>query len=737
MRTTPAACALLVALFAFAAEAAEIRGRVVARDGTPVAGAAVIAGGLTVATDGEGRFVIPASPPLTLRIVAAGYPEHEIVVSVAEPLVQLEPLRAAEEITVTASRVTNRLGDTPSSVRVVDRDEIASSASPAIDDALRNVPGFTLFRRSGSRTANPTAQGVSLRGIGASGASRAVVLEDGIPLNDPFGGWVQWGRVPVAAIDRVEVLRGGGSDLYGSSALGGAVQFVRRTDDDDAVSVTGSLGSRDSSLLSAFATAGAGRVRISFAGEVFSTAGWIQVAPEERGAVDRPADVDRKSAVAGIATETAGGTRLFARLSWYDESRNNGTPLQTNATETLGLAAGADRPLLGGVATLRIHGLTQEYEQSFSGVAGDRGSERLTRLQSVPSDAAGFSAAWSGPAGSRNGLAAGVEGRWIEGASEEWIVTPAGSTRATAGGTQYVSSLFVEDVVQIAAGTSATASLRYDRWENVDASHTTAAGRFDFADRSDSMWSPRVALLHRIGTEWSVAGSAYRSFRAPTLNELYRGFRVGNVVTEANEDLGAEDLSGIEGGVRYARNGGRLEFRANLFRMKVSDAIANVTLSVTPALITRQRRNLGGSRSDGVELDFDLRVGESWTVSGGYMYVDATVTSFEAMRELEGKRVPHTPREHGTLRLHYAPSSLWSATATLRGSGRQFEDDRNEIVLDGFTTVDLFAERSITRRLRGFVAAENATGERIETGRTPVLTLGQPRAWRAGFSVAR
>src|SRR5207237_2102710 len=116
----------------------------------------------------------------------------------------------------------------PTSVVVLNRETIASSPAATIDDMLRQVPGFTLFRRSGSRSANPTSQGVSLRGIGASGASRALVLGDGIPLNDAFGGWVYWGRVPRAALDRVEVLRGGASDLYGSAAMGGVVQFVCR-----------------------------------------------------------------------------------------------------------------------------------------------------------------------------------------------------------------------------------------------------------------------------------------------------------------------------------------------------------------------------------------------------------------------------------------------------------------------------------------------------------------------------
>src|SRR6266852_968597 len=151
----------------------------------------------------------------------------------------LSTQHSSDSITVTATRTETRLSDTPSSVVVLSRATIDASAASTVDDALRQVPGFTLFRRSGSRSANPTSQGVSLRGIGASGASRALVLDDGVPLNDPFGGWVYWGRVPRASLDRVEVLRGGASDLYGSGAMSGVVQFVRRRDSTTVVDLSG------------------------------------------------------------------------------------------------------------------------------------------------------------------------------------------------------------------------------------------------------------------------------------------------------------------------------------------------------------------------------------------------------------------------------------------------------------------------------------------------------------------
>src|SRR5690606_17522454 len=138
--------------------------------------------------------------------------------------VVLAPPTFSDAVTVTASRASERWSDAAAApVSVVTGAELRASAPLVVDDVLRQTPGFTLFRRSSSRTANPTTQGVTLRGLGSAGGSRALVLADGVPLNDPFGGWVYWNRIPQAAIDRAEVLRGAASYIYGPNATAGVV----------------------------------------------------------------------------------------------------------------------------------------------------------------------------------------------------------------------------------------------------------------------------------------------------------------------------------------------------------------------------------------------------------------------------------------------------------------------------------------------------------------------------------
>lgn len=609
------------------------------------------------------------------------------------------PQKASDTIVVTATQTRSRLAETPASVAVVSREALETTAAATTDDALRQVPGFTLFRRTGSRSANPTSQGVSLRGIGASGASRALVLDDGIPLNDPFGGWIYWGRVPREAIDRIEVLRGGASDLYGSGAMGGVVQFVRRGDDDVSADVSG--GSERTGSGSLFAAASRSGWFGSVAADWLTTGGSTLVQPSQRGAVDVAA---RSRHTAVDATLRRGGA--FARLSRYVEARNNGTPLQINDTSLTQLAAGGDLTRGATSIVARAYGSEQDYHQTFSAIAADRRSERLTVDQRVPSSSRGGALQLFRDAG-RQTIVLGGDARSVRGFSEEQQFAVNGTvTPVRAGGTQHTAAAYVEDVARLSDRATVTAGVRFDSWN----------GR-----SGHDAWSPRVTMLVRATDALALTASAYRAFRAPTLNELYRNFRVGNVQTLANASLGAERLSAIELG---ARSG---PFRITAFTMTTGDTIANVTLSQTPSLITRQRRNLGSSRSRGIEAEADWRLGRLWRVTAGDLWCDARVTE----GDLAGKRLPQVPRNTATLQVALT-ASRGSAGMQGRWSSMQFDDDVNQFRLRPYAVADLFAAWRLAPRLEATAAIENATNRRVETSATPVVTLASPRTWRLG-----
>jgi outer membrane receptor protein involved in Fe transport len=733
----------------------QIEGIVLDQMGAPIVDAEVSlkAGEIIVAqtkTDVDGRFVFNAVTvdAATLAVVARGFSKLEQNWTAQRGVSStlkfvLTPAPLSEEVTMTASRTETRLGETAASIVVLSRAELSTTSAETIDDALRQVPGFQLFRRSGSRNANPTSQGVSLRGVGASGASRAVVLEDGIPLNDPFGGWVYWGRVSRESISRIEVLRGGASALYGSAALGGVVQLItRRAAAEPIISFETSDGNEQTPDASLFMGGRRGRWGASLSGELFHTNGYILVDEMERGRVDTPAGSRHAASELTLERQLTKDARLFIRASYFGESRTNGTPLQTNRTHIRELSAGGDRQSARmGTFTVRAFGSTEVYDQNFSAIATDRSSETLTRLQRVPVQSVGFTAQWSKPVSAFHTLVAGLEMREVRGTSDEIaFIQNRATSLISAGGRERTLGLFAEDIVRLSSRLFITVGARLDRWREFAArvstrpvSQTAPTTINAFPDRTETAFSPQASALYKFNDNVSLYASASRAFRQPTLNELYRSFRVGNVLTLANENLRAERLTSGEAGANFTSLNRRLNTRATLFWAEITRPVANVTLSLTPALITRQRQNLGRTRSRGLELEADMRLTNRWNISGGYLFSDARVVEFPPDRTLENLFIPQVARHQFTFQLRYANASRFTFGLQGRAASAQFDDDQNLFRLKGYFTLDAFASRKINREFEAFIAAENVFNERYEIGRTPVLTLGPPVLVRVGI----
>jgi outer membrane receptor protein involved in Fe transport len=425
-------------------------------------------------------------------------------------------------------------------------------------------------------------------------------------------------------------------------------------------------------------------------------------------------------------------TRAFLRASVFGEERDNGTPLQTNDTRLWQLAGGVDRGLFAGALVARAYVGHQRYRQGFSAIGPARASEQLTRTQEVPSDWGGAAAHWTRGLGAHVVLVGG-ELREIRGRSDEEAVTPTGRAPSSAGGRQRAAALFLEDTWALAPRWRLTAGARFDGWRNFHATQTTGMATRALPRSSETALSPRVAVRHQAARWLSVMASGYGAFRAPTLNELYRSFRVGNVVTQADPTLRAERLRGVEAGA--LATGGPVSARATAFWMEVDDTIANVTLSQTPALVTRQRRNLGRVRSRGLELEAEARLARRLVLSGNWVTTDAAVRSFPEEPSLEGKRLAQIPRHQAAVQARFDGPRL-RLSAQARWTSRQYEDDLNTLALAPLSGVDLRAAYAPTRRLEAFVAVENALDADQEIGRTPVATLGAPRAIRAGLRLS-
>ncbi|HET6933329.1 MAG TPA: TonB-dependent receptor [Candidatus Angelobacter sp.] len=731
---------LILILSSCAAWAGDIRGRVTDESGAVIPKAEIRLqtsnGTQSTFTDSSGEFKLTTSARSgTLTASAQGFsamtlPWHE---SDMEVSLTLRPADVAQTIVVTAERTATPIAETAANVVVLNATELNDRAAITLDEALRQVPGFTLFRRNNSLSANPTTQGASVRGVGASGASRVLVLEDGIPLNDPFGGWVYWDRTPRITIDRAEVLRGGGSTNYGSGALGGVVDLITRQP-SDLVMVQAAGDTLSGHDVEGLLSHKIEQWTFSVRGETLGNDGAFIVLPQDRGLVDTPTELKFSNGAVQVERSLGQNASFFGRGSIFAEQRNNGTLLQVNSTHLGELAGGMDAELEKNVFTLRVYGTGEHYHQSFSAIATDRNSEALTRWQTVPSDQAGFSAEWSRPLRAAQ-VTAGVDGRFIHGESDETVFASGSPINMiAAGGRNNLMGTFAEVQVPLLRRLRASAGLRVDWWSNQDGFtrstplSTGLTTSITLSGHNESALSPRAGLIYELTSSWQITASAYGGFRAPTLNELYRTFRLGNVITQANEALTAEHLQGGETGLRFVRK--RFIASGEFFQENVDDPVGNVTLSVTPALITRQRQNMGALRARGADADL-LLILPRVQVRAGYEYVHSVVTSFSANPVLVGRFVPEVPAHVFTASAVYAAPRRWSVVALLRAASRQFDDDLNHFELQPYSTLGLSLEKQ-TGPATWFASASNIFDCAIQSAATPVFTYASPRIVSGG-----
>jgi outer membrane receptor protein involved in Fe transport len=741
------ACSIPAILCSAQIPASSIHGTVRDQTGAVIQGARVTVRGAssqqstTSAADGNFRFERVPQEAVTLTAEAPGFApfKHGLEPGDSVMDVVLAPGTVSQELSIAANRSEVRLADTAESVSILSRPALESAAALTLDDVLREVPGFTLFRRSGSRTANPTSQGVSLRGIGASGASRALVLYDGIPLNDPFGGWIYWGQIPLQSVDSVEVLQGGASSLYGSGALGGVVNILPLRREQNLVSLDVSGGSEETADFSVADSWKAGPWIFDNSGAIYRTSGYVLVPSDTRGTVDTPADSSHQM-IQTTVRRMLGSAHAFAGASFYNEARDNGTPVQVNDTQLWQVRAGSDLPTRAGNFQFRGYGGGQRFNQTFSSIAVTRTTETLVDSQHVPAQQAGGSLVWSRQLDHFNSLVGGADSSYKRGFSDETnFAASRPSANVSSGGNQLSSGVFLQDAVRLGSRAVLTAGGRYDNWNNYDAHSQTAPliatvrpSFSAFVDKSEHAFSPRGAVLLVASHHVTLTASGYKSFRGPALNELYRAFRLGNTVTLANSQLRAERLSGAESGANLSF--GRARFHTAFFWMAVSDPIANVTVSRTPTLITNQRQNLGRTRSRGVEASAEFHYHDI-EVTAGYQFVDAQVTSFSANPMLVGLQIPQVAAHQFTFQSSYRMSDGWSFALQGRAAGKQFEDDLNLLPLDSFFQLDAYVAKQLHGRLTIFAAAENLLNSRVVIGRTPVSTIGPPILARAGLKL--
>ncbi|MEN3745674.1 TonB-dependent receptor [Sphingomonas sp. HF-S3] len=655
------------------------------------------------------------------------------------------------EIVVTGRGLDAPPGEAAYAVTTIDAERLAGTASNRLDDALRDAAGLAQFRRSDSRSSHPTAQGITLRGLGGNASSRALLLLDGVPQADPFGGWVAFPAYLPSRLAAVRITRGGGSGYAGPGALAGTIELISATRLPLAAQLA--YGNRDSIDASLVASAGNDRGFAMVAAQYARGDGFIPIVEEDRGPVDRAAPYEQASlALRGVID--LGGAELQANLSGFRDRRDRGidfTPVASDGVDASLRIVGRGDWAWSALAYVQA----RQFASGFASVNDGRTVATPTLDQySVPATGIGGRIEIAPPLGGGATLRVGLDVRATEGRTQERYTYVAGAPtrRREAGGRSATYGGFA-DLSYEAGALTLNAGGRLDGWTIAGGMlrETPLAGGaaltdLTFADRSGIEATGRLGAALRLDDAVAVRAAGYRGWRLPTLNELYRPFRVGADATAANAALDPERLIGAELGLDLTPLPD-VTLRTTGYWSRIDGAIANVTVATGPgnfpgvgfvsaAGVYRRRENLDAVEARGIESDIRWQLG-SFSVGASYAFTDARVRGAGLSAPLDGLRPAQTAMHQGSATLGWARGGK-GASLTARYVGPQFEDDQNQRQLRGAFTLDGAVRMPVTGGLAVQLRGENLFDARVEAGISGpgLVERASPRTLWIGLSYA-
>ncbi len=687
------------------------------------------------------KALIFALPLLAMSVPAWGQEEYpcDITIETCGARIPVDS-SVLNPVPVSVIDVVGYPLNTPLGNLAYSRTSIPIENNERLENTLRKIPGLQQFRRSDARSANPTSQGVTLRGLGGNASSRAILSLDGVPQADPFGGWVSWPGYNALALGYAEIRRGGGSGSKGAGAVAGTIDLFSKNV-GNRIEINTAYGSRNSLDGKLLFGRELGQGQLTISASHARGDGFIPIIESQRGLVDRQSAYDQSGIAVRYVAPLSGKTELQANVRAFTDDRERGFEFSDIHND------GAD-------ASIRLVDRTSDWQWSALGyvqirnfnfsvgsVAADRNSvNRVFEQFSVPSNGLGARFELRPPVGDDIELRIGGDWRRTEGTTNENFFfldndTPRRQRRA--GGSTATYGGFVEASAQASDALILTAGGRIDFWsidngfrreiELINPFPGSVRTDVQFANRNGTEFTGRGGFAFDATGELTFRGAAYLGWRLPTLNELFRPFRVGADATAANEQLEPERVKGAELGLDWYND--NVSIGVTAFYNQLDNAVANVTLANGPGLfpgvgfvsgagVFRQRQNLDSVESKGIEFDAEFDLGaiiDGLSFRAAYSYVDAEVNSSGAAATVNGLRPAQIPKHNASSSLRWEQENGTGASVSVRYVGSQFEDDQNSRRLDDALTVDGRIDFAINESLLVEGRVENLFNARVET----------------------
>lgn len=677
---------------------------------------------------------------------------------------------------LTPGRTRQKVKNVAPTVRLLERHELARIPATSLDRTL--LSGSDFDRAGQNRPAAPTVfnQGYALRGV------NALVLLDGIPFHDPFGGWIP-AAPPRTGLARVELVPGGGATVWGGGTLGGVVQFVslpakgklvlEAYDPQDGgppetkqvihgtTQLTTMLGGRGSIGAEFVTSQPTGRGVLQIRGQGGRSAGYSLLVADQRGPIDRTAWSRTRWLEARWRQPLGKDRELVATVRDHDETGGNGTPYQQGGAHgTLASLAIASNRTSGFAWNALAYAQDGSSANRFSAVSPDRTQETpvIDRF-AVPTRAYGatWSGAWRHFADTRTH--AGVDLRFVRGETRENDAYLNGefTRQRFAGGSQGNLGVFVWHERAVTPTLRATAGARLDAGKEFtghrrETDRSSGVMLLDQRHAPDARTdiSPSVGLVWQPNRAWRWRVHGQQSFRRPTLGERYQSSGRYDGVTAENPDLRAERNTTLEVAAEYSFHGPSpspvFTAEARVFQNVLIDAVSTVTLArgsgefpwldALPAGYRgAQRINLDRSRLQGFELLATWQPNPSFALEGSLLWNEATILHSTVSPGLRGRRLAEVSRHTAAVSVRWQASPVFTTRLRMRSTGRQFIDNENTLPLRAAVVADLGVNYLLNEHADLYLTGENLTATRIEHGRdrNGLVYLGAPRNVQAGL----
>ena len=664
------------------------------------------------------------------------------------------------ELVITATRTSEMVSSSPLAVTAVTRADLSTSSAPSVPNLLWRIPGFTMRDYQSSVLSSTARMIPAFRGLSGSTAGRTLVLLDGVPLNEAFSGRLNWSRIPLSLVDRIEVVRGGGSMLWGSRALGGVINVLTATPSRTSLSVQAEGGEYSTYRGAAAGSFRDGKLSASLSTDWSGTDGVITVPKDKVGPIDIPNGARDRVVYGKLAYDFTPGIQAYLSGNYLHERGSGPTPLSDGRSNISELRAGT-RITTAGRGVFEVAGYANRFRSSFvsSTISSDRSTATLSRTSAIPAHSAGSSIQWSSSFAGGHQVTAGWDFSRTNGEVDEAANYSGGqmTLERDALGKQWLTGVFLQDHLNLTDRWKLLAGLRFDALRNyagrrtdTDLVHQSTTRDTLYPSRTFNRLNWSLGIRHSAAAWLDWRASAYAAFRAPSLYELYQSnYSSRGTVTAANPDLLSERLLGAELGLDL-NLGEAVLARTTFFWNQVHDPIIDYTIGTATSAnqvidpcgalpkgqVCRQRRNVDGLRTTGIESEVEYHPVRDLSFWLSYTFNPTRITA--KGQEVDGKVARGAARHAASSVVTYDNPKLFGITFEERYVGSRSDDDLDTIRLDGFWVSGLRINRRLWRGSSAYLKVDNLFNATYEVTRSSsgLAEIGSPRWATVGLRAA-